>query len=202
MAPQATTSIPASSTKSASTDVAEAVTAAGVDNTGLSQAQVGGLIGGILGAAVLVLLIWYWATHTTGYLEYHYNNRYYYHGLRGWPQQQNQAHSVYGAEYSYDGMEEETADVNPSTRSRRRQRQRSRQPEMTAEQYNAMVEAEVYAAAQAWAQESARQGYPPGVAVADDYVLSNPPLQFPPTTQRPAYCHSAYPQFPGVSRYP
>lgn len=185
-----------SSTESAGAIIGSALNAAGVDNSGLSQAQVGGLLGGIIAAIIVVVLIWYWATNTQGYLQYH-NNRSYYYRRQGWPSRRRNR-VVYEGEVGYDETEEETTDANASARSRRRRRQQYGQTRMSAEEYNAMLAAQ-YAAE---LDERARRRRPPGVAVANDFVLNPEPVRFPPTTRRTPYRHTSYPQYPGVRRYP
>lgn len=188
MPPQATPTTAVTSTPSV--PLSTSAPAGGQNEGGLSQAQVGGILAGVVGFVVVVLLLWYWISHSEGYLVYrserHERDRLRRpHPRSGHPQWQRRRRRR-----SYDSYS------NMTDSDRRRHA-----PPVNVERmrYMAAVAAQNEAAAvEAAAAERLRKG----VAMAPPYVLNPAPVRFPPTARRTNYRQTAYPQFPGVKRVP
>ncbi|CAK7200294.1 hypothetical protein SEUCBS139899_002985 [Sporothrix eucalyptigena] len=190
MAPQAaaTTATAPAATTTASTATATPATT-DTDNGGLSQAQLGGILGGVVGLVVVVLLVWYWLTHTDGYAVYRDQRRHRQRTLRARQRYYRQEwrrprrRSFYETEVTFSSSSE-VSEMNS------RHLARLQQMEHLARMEAAMQE------------EAERQRRAASVATSGPYILNPPPVRFPPTARRANYRQTAWPQIRGVRRTP
>ncbi|CAK7224824.1 hypothetical protein SBRCBS47491_005686 [Sporothrix bragantina] len=164
----------------------------GNSSSGLTQAQLGGILGGVGAFVVLLVLIWYAVTHSESYLVYrnerHHRQRAHRARQRYYRQQwqRRRRSSIYEGRVSYSDSE-------------------------TGSNYSGMAEVrrarhlaalQAMAVQQAQQEEAERAARAAAVATSPPYVLNPPPVRFPPTTRRAIYRQTAYPQIPGVRRTP